>query len=434
MKQLVAIVGKPNVGKSTLFNRIINKRLAVTSPVAGVTRDRIIAEAEWKGKVFDLVDTGGIMMEFSNDIEKETILQSKQAIAHADIIIFTLDGQKGITGLDVEISDILRKTTKPVIAAINKIDDFEKHSWSDFYKLGFKHIIPVSAEHNKNVIDLLDAILEFINDDALPFIFEGIKVALTGRPNVGKSSLFNRISGANRSIVSATPGTTRDAVDSIVKHNKKQYLFVDTAGLRKKRKVDDSIEHYSILRTIKSIGRCDVVLLMLDAQSGIEEQDLKIAELIIENKKGIILAVNKWDLVEKDDKTYKQLEDSILRRAPFLSFAPIIFISALTGQRVPKIFDLIDTVYGNLKKKISTSELNKFLLEIKNKYSPPADKYKRVKLNFVTQVDSNYPEFVIHAAYVSTLKQAYKHFMVNQLRERFDFLGAPVNVYFKQKN
>ena len=435
MKSLAAIVGKPNVGKSTLFNRIVNQRLAVTSPVSGVTRDRIISETEWNGKIFDIADTGGMVFQHSNDIERETLYQSKQAIEHADIIIFTVDGQEGPDYIDEKISEILRKTSKPVILAINKIDDFDKHDWSEFYKFGYKHIIPVSAEHNKNIGDLLDSVTESIADENLtPSVFSGIKVSLVGRPNVGQSSLFNKISGETRSIVSAIPGTTRDSVDTIVKHDKKQYMIVDTAGLRKKSRIDNSIEHYSILRTIKAINKSDVVILMLDAKLGIEEQDLKIADLIIQNKKGLIIAVNKWDLIEKDDKTLKKFENSIIERAQFLSFAPIIFISTLTGQRIPKLFDIIDLVYDNLVRKIPTSELNGFLLDLKSKYSMPVEKTRKVKLNFITQIEADCPSFIIHATNIKIIKQSFKNFIINQLREKFNLQGAPVYVFFKQKN
>jgi len=433
MTQIISIVGKPNAGKSTLFNRIINQKLAVTAPVPGVTRDRVISPAEWGGKKFNLVDTGGIKLDFVNNIEKETLFQTKQAIQNSDVIIF-LDSKEPLTAIDEEINNMLRKSEKPIIAAVNKIDDFEKHNWDEFYKFGYKDLIPISAEHGKNVNDLLDAVVKYLKEGDQHTDFSGIKVSIVGRPNVGKSSLFNKLAGEERSIVSNIPGTTRDAIDTIVKFHKKDYLFVDTAGLRKKNKVTDKIEHYSILRTLKAIDSCDISLLMVDASTGFEEQELKIAHLVIENNKGLIIIVNKWDLIEKDDKTYKKFEDKIYGRAPFLKFAPVLFISVLTGQRLPKIFELINEVYGNLKKRVTTAELNNFLNELKSEYSMPVSKSKKAKLNFMIQIKSEYPAFAVHSTHIELLNQGFTSFIINKLREKYGFSGAPIKIIYKNKS
>jgi len=433
MTDIIAIIGRPNVGKSTLFNRIIKNKLAITSPVAGVTRDRIIAPAEWNDRHFNLVDTGGIKTDFANDIEKETLSQAKQAIADADIIIFVVNGQEPITSIDRDITALLRKQTKPVITVVNKIDDFAKHKWDEYYELGCKTIIPISAEHNLNISVLLDAAAEYLKSGAVDRKFTGIKIALVGRPNVGKSSLFNKLAGENRSIVSKIPGTTRDSIDAVIRFEKKEYMFVDTAGMRKKNKITDAVERYSIMRTLKSISESDIVILMVDAAIGIEEQDLKIANLAIDNNKGIIIAVNKWDLIEKDDKTYKSFEDAIYRTAPFLKFAPIIFISAITGKRIFKIFELVDAIFANLHRRIPTSELNEFLNTLKSEYSMPADKNKKTKLNYITQVEAECPTFIVHLTHKELLTHSFKSFFINKLRAAFDFTGAPVNIFFKPK-
>ncbi|HPP86822.1 MAG TPA: ribosome biogenesis GTPase Der [bacterium] len=434
MLELVAIIGKPNVGKSTLFNRIIKQRRAVTSPIAGVTRDRIIAQAECNDIKFNLVDTGGIITEFKNDIEKETLEQTQQAIDNANVIILLLDAQSGITALDEHIVEKIRKINKPIIVAINKVDDFEKHDWSEFYKLGFDELIPISAEHGKNINELLDkVVINLRGQSKIDFEFDGIKIAIIGRPNVGKSSILNKISGTKRSIVSDIPGTTRDIVETIIKYHKKNYLFLDTAGLRKKQKINDAVEHYSVLRTLKGISDCDISLLVIDALRGIDEQDLKIAELVIENNKGLIIAVNKWDLIEKENNTAKQFEDYIYKKAPFIRFAPIIFISALTGQRLNKIYETADLVFENLTKKISTAALLKFMNELKSKYSMPANKGKKIKLNYFTQVEGAAPTFVAHITHRELATANFKNFLINQLRENFGFIGAPLNLYFKNK-
>nr|HPG31749.1 ribosome biogenesis GTPase Der [bacterium] len=298
----------------------------------------------------------------------------------------------------------------------------------------YKDFIPVSAEHGKNISELLDAVIKYLNADSKKNDFEGVKIALIGRPNAGKSSLFNKLSGETRSIVSEIPGTTRDAIDSIVKYNKKNYLFVDTAGLRKKNKITDKVEQYSVMRALKAIDNCDIALLMVDASKGFDEQELKIAALAIENNKGLIIIVNKWDLIEKDDKTYKKFEDKIYGRAPFLKFAPVIFISVLTGQRIYKVFDYIDDTYKNLKKRISTAELHNFLNELKSEYSMPVSKGKKANPNFMIQIKSEYPAFAVHSTHIELLGRQFVNFIVNKLREKYGFAGAPVKIIFKNKS
>jgi GTP-binding protein len=343
-----------------------------------------------------------------------------------------VNGQEGLTGIDEQICDMLRKSKPHVILAVNKIDDFSKHSWDEFYQLGFE-IIPISAEHGKNISDLMDEVAKNIPESGMDSFFDGIKVSLAGRPNAGKSSLFNKICGENRSIVSDIPHTTRDAIDTVIEYSGKKYKFVDTAGVRKKNKVNTKIERYSIIRSLRSIENSDVVLLLIDAELGIEEQDMRIANLALSNKKGLIIVINKWDLIEKDDKTYKKFLDDINNNAKFLSFVPVMFISALTGQRVHKIFENIDKVYANLRMKIPTSKLNDLIAEIKESYNMPSYKGNKLKLNFMTQINVDYPLFVIHTTRKELITPSFEKFLINRLRKKFDFSGVPIFINFKTK-
>jgi len=432
---LVVIVGRPNVGKSTLFNRLIGKREAIVHDVSGVTRDRNYGEAEWGGKEFQLIDTGGYVPNSSDLFETAIREQVEIAIAEADSIIFLVDARTGITPLDIEIADMLRTANKKYFLLVNKVDS-ENHepAANEFYKLGIDKIYDVSALAGRKIGDFLDDLTADFKTYESEDEEERLKIAIVGRPNVGKSSLTNALLGKERSIVTDLPGTTRDSVDSILKFYGEEIVLTDTAGLRKKKKVEESVEFYSAVRALKTIGESDVVAAMIDAEIGLEKQDQKIIDEAVLRRKGLIIAVNKWDLVEKDTYTAKNFEDALYRKLGSIDYVPIIFISALTKQRIFKLIELSKKVNEERKKKIPTNELNEKLLPEIEK-SPPAATHtgKEVKIKYITQAKGSYPVFLFFTNYPKEIKDQYKRFLEKLIRKNFGFTGVPVTLSFKKK-
>ncbi len=431
-KPIVAIVGRPNVGKSTLFNRIVGQRIAVVAETPGVTRDRLYRDVQWEGKRFLLVDTGGFQAETEEDIVKEIKRQALIAIEEADIVLMLMDAQSGLTPMDTELNNALRRHSKKIVYAVNKIDGPKKEAaLSEFYALGVD-LFPVSAVSAYGFDELMESMTKDIplseeTETEYP------KIAIVGRPNAGKSTLVNSLLGKERMIVSPVAGTTRDAVDSICTYYKKKYILIDTAGIRKKGKMAKTIERFSFLRTVENLQRCDVAVIVLDASEGIVELDQKIANLIYEANKGAIILFNKWDVVEKNTETLKALESSIRHKLWFMHYAPVMAISALSRQRVTKVFPMIDEVIAQNSKRITTHELNNFLKESLSMQTPPLYKGKEVKLYYITQVDIKPPTFVIFANRPDGIKETYLKFLEKQLRERFSFNGTPVRFFVKER-
>ena len=436
-KPIVALIGKPNVGKSTFFNYLVGSRISIVEDTPGVTRDRIYAETNWRGRDFTLIDTGGIEPNTEDIILSQMREQADLAINMADVIIFLTDVKQGVTAADREISIMLKKSKKPIILVCNKVDNFErdKNEVYEFYNLGIGEPHPLSATNGLGIGDILDAIYE-----KFPKIDEGedddnkIKVALIGKPNVGKSSLLNKILGENRSIVSDIAGTTRDAIDSEFENENGKYVFIDTAGVRKKSKIKENIEKYSIMRTLLAIERSDVCLMMIDAVDGVTDQDAKIAGEAHEAGKGVIIVVNKWDAVEKETGTLEKYKKEVYQKLKYLSYAPIVFISALTGQRVNKLFDMINEVAEKNAFRISTSVLNQVINEAIAIVQPPSDKGKRLKIYYGTQVGSKPPTFVIFVNDKKLFHFSYERYLVNQIRKEFDLTGTPIRIIAREKN
>ena len=433
---IVAIVGRPNVGKSTLFNKLIGDRLSIVKNEEGVTRDRLYRETEWSGKKFLLVDTGGLEPRSNDYIMQKVKDQAKVAIDEADSIIFLVDGKAGITAVDEDIASILRKQNKKVVVAVNKIDNYmkEKDNMFEFYSLGFEDVIAISAEHKVNLGDLLDAAVDKFPVNYEKQEEEGLAIAVLGRPNAGKSSFVNKILNRERNIVSDIAGTTRDSIDSSFRYNGDVYTIIDTAGIRKKSKVEDDIEYYSVLRAIKAIQRANVCVLMLDATELLTEQDKRIAGLIYEERKPIIIAINKWDLIEKDNKTVKEFTDLVKADLPFLDYAPIVTISALTGKRTINIIDQVKYIDEEYNKKISTGLLNQVLEELMAKNPVPTRKGRAVKINYGTQIGQAPPRFVFFANNPDLVHFSYKRYIENNLREYFGFEGCPIDIVFNKKS
>ncbi len=433
---LVAIVGRPNVGKSTLFNRLLGKRDAIVDDVSGVTRDRNYGESDWIGKKFRLIDTGGYVPESSDLFESAIREQVETAISEADAIIFLLDFKAGLNPIDKIISNLLRQSGKKYFVVVNKVDnEIQKQSLSEFYELGVETVYNISALSGRRLGDLLDDITaDFPAFDETPED-PRLKIAIVGRPNVGKSSLTNALLGQERSIVTDIPGTTRDSIDSILKYYGEEIILIDTAGLRKKSKVQESIEFFSNLRTYKAIGECDVAIVLIDAMLGFESQDQKIIDEVIRWRKGLIIAVNKWDLIEKDQNTAQQFEKAIRSKLGTADFAPIIFISAITKQRIFKLIELSKQVEAERKKKIPTSQLNDDILPEIEKNPPPATKTGReVKIKYITQVGTHYPIFLFFTNYPNQVADNYKRYLENLLRRKYGFEGVPLTLSFKSKS
>ena len=435
MSRIVAIVGRPNVGKSTLFNRFVESRKAIVDDVSGVTRDRIYGKCTWNGADFSVIDTGGYVMNSDDVFEEQIRKQVHLALDEADVILFVVDVETGITDLDEAMAMILRRSDKKVVLVVNKVDNHLRLADAqEFYALGLGEIYPVSSMTGSGTGEVLDSVVEMLPpaaeedaEDALP------RFTVVGRPNVGKSSFINALIGEERNIVTDIAGTTRDAIHSRYNKFGHDFIIVDTAGLRKRAKVKEDLEFYSVLRSVRTIEESDVCLLMLDAERGIEAQDLSIFNLILKNKKGVVLLINKWDLVEKDNSTLNRFRKEIEERiAPFTD-VPMVFISAMTKQRIHKALETAMQVYNSRKRKIKTSELNEVMLQAIENYPPPAWKGKFIKIKYCTQLPSQAPGFVFFANLPQYIREPYKRYIENQIREKFDFSGVPLQIFFRQK-
>ena len=437
MKPLIAIVGRPNVGKSMLFNKLVGQRLSIVEDTPGVTRDRLYAEAEWLNRKFDLVDTGGIEPGTDSEILAFMRQQAEIAIQNATVIIFLCDVKTGLTASDQEVANMLLRSGKPVVLAVNKMDQVG-HTNPDiyeFYNLGLGDPIAVSAVHGHGTGDLLDECFKYFPpEDEEEEDDDVIKVAIIGKPNVGKSSLVNRILGEKRVIVSDMAGTTRDAVDSYFENQKGKYLLIDTAGMRKKSKVDDPIEKFSVLRATMAIERADVCLILIDANEGVTEQDTKVAGLAHEAGKACIIVVNKWDSIEKDDKTMDRMRQDVRRDLSYMTYAPIVFISALTGQRVDRLFDLINYVNDQASLRITTGMLNSVLADATARVQPPTDKGRRLKIYYMTQIGIKPPHFVCFCNDAKLFHFSYQRYLENHIRSTFGLEGTPVRLTIRQKS
>lgn len=435
-KPIVAIVGRPNVGKSTLFNALAGKKISIVKDTPGVTRDRIHADVDWLDHKFTMIDTGGIEPDSNDIILSQMREQAQIAIDTADVIIFMTDVKQGLVDSDAKVADMLRRSHKPVILVVNKVDNFNKMMADvyEFYNLGIGDPVPISASQRSGLGDMLDKVVNYFADlnlekeeDDRP------RIAIVGKPNVGKSSIINKITGESRVIVSNIAGTTRDAIDTDVKWNGKDYVFIDTAGLRRKSKVKEEIEKYSIIRTVTAVERADVVIIVIDAVEGVTEQDAKIAGIAHENGKGIIIAVNKWDAIEKNDKTVYEYTNKVRDILSFMPYAEIMFISAKTGQRLPKLFDMIDFVIANHAMRIETGVVNEIMAEAVALQQPPSDKGKRLKIYYMTQVSVKPPTFVMFVNDVALTHFSYTRYIENRIRESFGFRGTSIRFINRER-
>ncbi|MCR5105176.1 MAG: ribosome biogenesis GTPase Der [Eubacterium sp.] len=435
-KKMVAIVGRPNVGKSTLFNMLAGERLAIVQDYPGVTRDRIYADVEWLNYKFTIIDTGGIDTESEDIIMRSMKEQAEIAIETADVIIFVTDVRAGVTASDIQVADMLRKSKKPVVLCVNKVDNFEKYEpyVYEFYNLGIGEPSPISASSKLGVGDMLEKVVaefgdqdEYEEDEDIP------KIAVIGKPNTGKSSMINKLLGEDRLIVSDIAGTTRDAIDTRIKRNGREYIFIDTAGLRRKSKIKDEIERFSIIRTVAAVERCDIAVLLIDAEEGVTDQDTKIAGIAHERGKGMIIVVNKWDLIEKDTNTMNRMQKEIRTKLAYMPYAEMLFVSALTGQRLNKLFDLIDVVEQNACLRIQTGILNEILTEAVSENEPPNDKGKRLKLFYITQVSVKPPTFVLFVNSKQLAHFSYIRYIENRLRQAFLFKGTPIKIIIRER-
>ncbi len=437
MNRIVAIVGRPNVGKSTLFNRFLGRREAIVENIAGVTRDRHYGEAEWAGRVFDLIDTGGLVPDSDDLFERAIFEQAQIAMDEADVIVFVVDGREGVAPIDHAIADLLRRSPKRTVLVVNKCDNDKGDADAVvFWELGLGEPWPVSAMNGRRIGDTLDEITADFPQGDVDEDDEGgpLKIALIGRPNVGKSSITNALLGEDRAIVTPVAGTTRDSVDSVLRYHGEEITLIDTAGLRKRKQVSESIELYSVIRTVRAIERCDVAAVVLDAQQGLERQDIKIVTEAAEKKKGIILVVNKWDLVEKDTMTSKRYEDAIRAEIPTFAWIPIVFVSAVTRQRMVKIIELARRVREERARRIQTSTLNDVVLEAIRTQPPPSVKGRDLRINFLQQPQASPPVFLCYTNHPDLIPDNYSRFLERIIRENFGFEGVPVTLVYKQKN
>ncbi len=436
-KPIVAVVGRPNVGKSTLFNKLAGQRISIVQDTPGVTRDRIYADVEWLGRPFTLIDTGGMEPGAEDIILRQILQQAQVAMETADVILFVCDVKQGLLEDDMQVANILRKTKKPVVLAVNKVDDMRKENLDvyDFYSLGLGDPIPISAGQMLGLGELLDAVVShFPPKEEGEGESDAIYVAVIGKPNAGKSSLINRILGEERLIVSHIPGTTRDAIDTPITINGQKYIFIDTAGIRRKSKIKEDIERYSIIRAVAAVERCDVAVLLVDANEGVTDQDTKIAGIAHERGKGAIIAINKWDTIEKNDKTMNQFLKDIDAELAYMSYAPKIFVSALTGQRIGRLMELIRTVHENQCLRISTGMLNEVLIEATAMQQPPSDKGKQLRIYYVTQVSVKPPTFVLFVNNRELMHFSYRRYLENQFRAAFGFTGTPIHFIVREKS
>ena len=435
-KPVVAIVGRPNVGKSTLFNALAGEMISIVKDTPGVTRDRIYAEITWLNKEFTMIDTGGIEPDSKDIILSQMREQAQIAIDTADVIIFLTDVRQGLQDADSKVADMLRRSGKPVVLVVNKVDSFEKFMPDvyEFYNLGIGDPLPISASSRLGIGDMLDEVTKHFPDgkgeeeeDDRP------RIAIVGKPNVGKSSIVNKLLGKNRVIVSDIAGTTRDAIDTAIKHNGKEYVFIDTAGLRRKNKIKEELERYSIIRTVTAVERADVVLMVIDATEGITEQDAKIAGIAHERGKGIVIVVNKWDAIEKNDKTMNEFEKEIRETLAYMPYAEIMYVSAQTGQRLNKLYDMIDMVMENQTLRVATGVLNEIMAEAVALQQPPSDKGKRLKLYYITQVSVKPPTFVIFVNDKELMHFSYTIYLENKIREAFGFRGTSLKFFVRER-
>ena len=435
-KPVVAIVGRPNVGKSTLFNALAGEKIAIVKDTPGVTRDRIYADVTWLDKEFTLIDTGGIEPDSKDIILSQMREQAQIAIDTADVIVFITDVRQGLVDADSKVADMLRRSGKPVVLVVNKVDNFDKYMPDvyEFYNLGIGDPVPVSAASRLGLGDMLDVVAEhFPEGSAQEEEDDRPRIAIVGKPNVGKSSIVNRLLGENRVIVSDVAGTTRDAIDTEIVHNGKEYIFIDTAGLRRKNKIKEELERYSIIRTVTAVERADVVLMVIDATEGVTEQDAKIAGIAHERGKGIIIVVNKWDAIEKNDRTMREYENDIRQVLSFMPYAEIMYVSAVTGQRLVKLYDMIDMVIENQTLRIATGVLNEIMTEAVAMQQPPSDKGKRLKLYYITQVSVKPPTFVIFVNDKELMHFSYTRYLENKIREAFGFRGTSLKFFIRER-
>ena len=436
-KPIVAIVGRPNVGKSTLFNALAGENISIVKDTPGVTRDRIYAEVNWTGYDFTLIDTGGIEPESNDVLLRQMREQAQIAIDTADVIIFLVDVRDGMVDADSRVADMLRRSHKPVVLAVNKVDSFVKQQADvyEFYGLGLGDPLPISSANRQGIGDMLDEVTKYFGETTYEEEESTVpRIAIVGKPNVGKSSIINKLLGESRVIVSDIAGTTRDAIDTPVKWNGKEYIFVDTAGLRRKSKIKEELERYSIIRTVTAVERADVVVLVIDAVEGISEQDAKIAGIAHERGKGIVIAVNKWDAVEKDTNSTREYSGKIRQILSYMPYAEILFVSAETGQRLPKLFDAIELVLTNQNRRIQTGILNQIMTEAVALNSPPTDKGKRLKLFYMTQVAVVPPTFVIFVNDKKLMHFSYQRYIENKIRETFDFRGTSLKFIIRERS
>lgn len=435
-KPIVAVVGRPNVGKSTLFNALAGSRISIVKDTPGITRDRIYADVTWLNYSFTLIDTGGIEPDSKDIILSQMREQAQIAIDTADVILFMVDVKQGLVDADAKVADMLRRSKKPIILVVNKVDSYEKMMLDvyEFYNLGIGEPMAISAANRQGIGEVLDEVVSHFPDDTAEEIEdERPRIAIVGKPNVGKSSLINKLLGENRLIVSDIAGTTRDAVDAEVTYNGKEYIFIDTAGLRRKNKIKEELEQYMIVRTVSAVERADIVILLIDALEGVTEQDAKIAGIAHERGKGIIIAVNKWDALEKDDKTIYRFTEKVRQILSFMPYAEITFISAKTGQRIGKLYELIDMVEQNQSMRVATGVLNEIMAEAVALQQPPSDKGKRLRLYYITQVAVKPPTFVIFVNDKQLMHFSYTRYIENKIRDTFGFKGTPLHFIIRER-
>ena len=430
---LVAIVGRPNVGKSTFFNKVVGKKISIVENFPGVTRDRLYADAEWCGRYFTLVDTGGLELKSTDSMWRHIQKQAEVAIDTADVIILFADAKTGLTASDYDVAEKLRKSGKPVVLAVNKLDNYEPEKLYEFYNMGLGEPFGISAEHGTGIGELLDEVVSHFNKDGENTDDQYIKLAVVGKPNAGKSSLCNKLLGFDRTIVSSVAGTTRDAIDTPFKYKDKNYMLIDTAGIRKKKNVEEDLEYYSVLRALGAIRRADVCLIVVDAEEGLTEQDVKICGYVHEQGKPSIIVMNKWDLIEKDTHTINRFNDDVKETLKFMDYFKTIYISALTGQRTDKILDMAETVLENASRRISTGQLNDLILDCVRANEPPSVNGKRLKITYVTQASTNPPAFVFFVNESPLMHFSYKRYLENCLRRAYDFSGTPIKLLTREK-